>query len=213
MLFSAFSLISSLKPLLAICLLSALLFSGCSPAYILQAALEQGRILWRREPIESVLQRPELDPETKDKLRLVLAVREYARDTLKLNVGGSYASYSYVDRPVLSYVLTAAPKTDLAPYTWWFLFVGHVPYKGFFSEAAAKVEAESFHVQSYDTYIRAAPAFSTLGWFDDPLLAHLLKYDRVTLAEVIFHELLHSTLFVKGAVDFNESLANFVSPG
>jgi predicted aminopeptidase len=107
-------------------------------------------------------------------------------------------------------VLTAVPKTDLAPYTWWFLFVGHVPYKGFFSEAAAKADAESFQARGYDTYIRAAPAFSTLGWFDDPVLAHLLKYDRVTLAEVIFHELLHSTLFVKGAVDFNESLANFV---
>ena len=210
MLFSAFSLISPLKPLIAICLLSVLLLSGCSPVYILQAALEQGRILWRREPIETVLQRPGLDAEAKEKLRLVLAVREYARDVVKLNVGGSYASYSYVDRPVLSYVLMAVPKTDLAPYTWWFLFVGHVPYKGFFSEAAAKAEAESFHARGYDTYIRAAPAFSTLGWFDDPLLAHLLKYDKATLDEVIFHELLHSTLFVKGAVDFNESLANFV---
>ncbi len=201
---------ANLRSLFFAFLLSALLLSGCSPAYIFQAALEQGRILWRREPIESVLQRPDLDPETREKLKLVLQVREYARDVLKLNVGGSYATYSYVDRPVLSYVLTAAPKTDLAPYTWWFLFVGHVPYKGFFSEAAAKAEAESFHAQGYDTYIRAAPAFSTLGWFDDPLLAHLLKYDRVTLAEVIFHELLHSTLFVSGAVDFNESLANFV---
>jgi len=191
-------------------LLSAFLLSGCSPAYLLQAALEQGRILWRREPIESVLQRPDLDAAAKEKLRLVLQVREYARDVLRLNVGGSYATYSYVDRPVLSYVLTAAPKTDLTPYTWWFLFVGHVPYKGFFSEAAAEAEAESFHAQGYETYIRAAPAFSTLGWFDDPLQAHLLKYDKVTLAEVIFHELLHNTLFVSGTVDFNESLANFV---
>lgn len=204
---SHFSRRRSLFPAL---LLSVLLLSGCSPIYIFQAALEQGRILWRREPIESVLQRPDLDPETREKLKLVLQVREYARDVVKLNVGGSYASYSYVDRPVLSYVLTAVPKTDLAPYTWWFLFVGHVPYKGFFSEAGAKAEAESFHSQGYDTYIRVAPAFSTLGWFDDPVLAHLLKYDKVTLAEVIFHELLHNTLFVSGAVDFNESLANFV---
>jgi predicted aminopeptidase len=104
----------------------------------------------------------------------------------------------------------AAPKTDLRPYAWWYLFVGSVPYKGFFSKEAGEAEAERFQARGYDTYIRTSPAFSTLGWFDDPLLAHLLKYDRVTLAEVIFHELLHNTLFVKGQVSFNESLANFV---
>jgi len=186
------------------------LLSGCSPLYILRAVFEEGKILWRREPIEELLAKPDLDSELREKLRLVLAVREYARDSLKLKVDGSYASYSYVDRPVLSYVLVAAPRTDLKPYTWWFLFVGRVPYKGFFSAEAAKAEAESFQARGYDTYIRASQAFSTLGWFDDPLLAHLLKYDKVTLAEVIFHELLHNTLFVSGVVDFNESLANFV---
>ncbi len=202
--------ISNFSSLLSLSLISAFLLSGCSPLYIFQAAYEQGKILWRRESIERVLQRPDLDLETKEKLKLVLAVREYAGESLRLRVGGSYASYSYVDRPVLSYVLMAAPKTDLDPYTWWFLFVGRVPYKGFFSEEAARTEAVSLQAQGYDTYVRTAPAYSTLGWFDDPLLAHLLRYDKVTLAEVIFHELLHSTFFVKGAVDFNESLANFV---
>jgi len=198
------------RPLAIGLIAGTLLLSGCSPLYILQAVFEQGKILWRREPIEELLAKPDLAPELQEKLRLVLAVREYARDSLRLKVDGSYASYSYVDRPVLSYVLTAAPKTDLKPYTWWFLFVGSVPYKGFFSAEAAKAEAESFHARGYDTYVRTSPAFSTLGWFDDPLLAHLLKYDKVTLAEVIFHELLHNTLFVSGVVDFNESLANFV---
>lgn len=207
--------LSDFKSLVSISLLTALLLSsflisGCSSLYILRAAYEEGKILWRREPIEEVLQRPDLDPEAREKLKMVLAVREYARDTLKLRVRGSFASYSFVDRPVLSYVLMAAPKTDLNPYTWWFPFVGRVPYKGFFSEEAAKTEAAQFLAQGYDTHIRTAPAFSTLGWFDDPLLAHLLRYDKVTLAKVIFHELLHNTLFVKRAVDFNESLANFV---
>jgi predicted aminopeptidase len=178
--------------------------------YLLSVALEEGRILWRRQPIETLLAQPDLQPDTRDKLRLVLAAREYARDSLDLRVRGSYASYSYVDREVLSYILMAAPKTELKPYTWWYFLVGSFPYKGFASKEAAEAEAERFDGDGYDTYIRTTSAYSTLGWFDDPLLAHLLKYDSVTLVEVIFHELLHNTLFVKGAVDFNESLANFV---
>ncbi len=201
---------SNVRLLFAIFLLSIFFLSGCFSLYILQAAYEEGKILWRREPIETVLQKPDLDPESREKLKLVLEVRDYARDQLKLRVKGSYASYSFVDRPNLSYVLMAVPKTDLRPYTWWFLFVGRVPYKGFFSEEDALAEAKSFDEEGYDTYVRTSPAFSTLGWFDDPLLAHLLKYDQVTLAEVIFHELFHNTLYVGGAGDFNESLANFV---
>lgn len=195
---------------LRIFLLLSFLLSGCSPFYVMRAAFEEGKILWRREPIERVLHQPNWSPEDREKFKLVLAVREYARDDLQLNVGGSYATYSYVDRAVLSYVLTAAPKTDLDPYTWWFLVVGRVPYKGFFSEKAAQNEAQRFQLRGYDTFVRTTQAFSTLGWFDDPLLAHLLKYDKSTLAEVIFHELFHNTLFVSGAVDFNESLANFI---
>lgn len=166
--------------------------------------------MWRREPIESVLARGDLDAATRRKLELVLKVRTFARDRLGLKVRGSYASYSYVDREDLSYILTAAPKFDLRPYTWWFLFVGRVPYKGFFSLDSAREEARRLADEGHDTYIRTAAAFSTLGWFDDPLLAHLLRYDEVHLAELIFHELLHGTVFVAGAVDFNESFANFV---
>jgi predicted aminopeptidase len=127
-----------------------------------------------------------------------------------MNVGGSYASYSYVDRPDLSFILTAAPKTELQPYTWWFLIVGRVPYKGYFSKADAEEAAAELQSEGYDTNIRTSAAFSTLGWFDDPLLSHLLRYDKVTLSEVVFHELFHNTLYVKGAGAFNESVANFV---
>lgn len=186
------------------------LISGCSPLYVIRAAYEEGKILWRREPIADFLGKPDLVPDTEEKLRLVLSVREYAQNVLKMNVGGSYSSYSYVDRPDLAYIVTAAPRTELTPYTWWFLFVGRVPYKGFFSREDATQAAADLQARGYDTYIRTTAAFSTLGWFNDPLLSHLLRYDKVTLAAVIFHELLHNTLYVKGASDFNESLANFV---
>lgn len=183
---------------------------GCSPLYVMRAAYEEGKILWRREPIAGMIENPELTVDTQEKLRMVLAVREYARDVLKFNVGGSYASYSYVDRPDLTYIVMAAPKTELTPYTWWFLIVGSVPYKGFFSKEAAQAEIERLKAADYDTNLRTAAAFSTLGWFDDPLLSHLLKYDKVLLGGTVFHELFHNTLYVKGAGAFNESSANFV---
>ena len=184
--------------------------SGCSPFYVMRAAYEEGKILWRRESIANFIERSDIAADIKEKLALVLAVREYVKNPLKLNVGKSYSTYSYVDRPELTYILTAAPKTELKPYTWWFLVVGRVPYKGYFSREEAETAAEELRAEGYDTNVRTSAAFSTLGWFNDPLLGHLLKYDKVTLAEVVFHELFHSTLYVKGAGNFNESVANFV---
>jgi len=195
--------------IIAALMLSSLL-SGCSPIYFLRAAYEEGRILWRRQPIIDFLATPDLHTDTKEKLTTVLAVRDYAQNVLNLNVAGSYASYSYVDRPDLTYIVIAAPQTELRPYTWWFLVVGHVPYKGFFSKSEAQWEAERLHKQGYDTTIRTSAAFSTLGWFDDPLLSHLLRFDKIALTEVVFHELFHNTLYIKGAGAFNESAANFI---
>jgi predicted aminopeptidase len=202
--------VAKLMGILALALALASLISGCSPLYVMRAAFEEGKILWRREPIPQFLENPDLARDTKEKLQLVLAVREYARDVLKFNVGGSYASYSYVDRPDLTYILTAAPKTELTPHTWWFFIVGRVPYKGYFSKEDAQAAAEELQADGYDTNIRTSAAFSTLGWFDDPLLAHLLRFDKALLADVVFHELFHNTLYVKGAGNFNESVANFV---
>ncbi len=193
-----------------LCGLLLLVLSGCSAEYYLRAAWEEGRILWRRTPIEAMLAGDALAPDVRRKLEMVLQVRDFARDELRLNVGGSYAAHSYVDRRVLLHVLTAVPKTSFEPHTWWFPFVGRVPYKGYFDRNDAQREADSLAAQGYDTNIRPAGAFSTLGWFDDPLLDHLLQLDRVTLADVVLHELLHNTLYVPGSVAFNESLANFV---
>ena len=193
-----------------VALMLSSMLSGCSPVYFLRAAYEEGRILWRRQPISDYLATPNLHDDTKDKLTTVLAVRDYAQNVLNLNVAGSYASYSYVDRPDLTYVVIAAPQTELRPYTWWFLVVGHVPYKGFFSKEEAQSEAERLDKLGYDTTIRTSAAFSTLGWFDDPLLSHLLRFDKIALSEVVFHELFHNTLYVKGAGAFNESAANFI---
>jgi predicted aminopeptidase len=184
--------------------------SACSPTYVLRAGYEEARILWRRQPIQTMLQRTDLDSATRAKLELALAVRAFAADALHLKVDGSFASFARVDPNQVVHVVSAAYRTRLEPYTWWFPIVGRVPYKGFFSKTSADEEAAWLEREGYDTYTRPAVAFSTLGWFADPLLSNLLRYDRVTLANVIIHELLHNTTYLAGHADFDESFANFV---
>ena len=184
--------------------------SACSPAYVLRAGYEEAKILWRRQPIQTMLQRADLDSDTRAKLELVLAVRAFAADALHLKVDGSFASFARVDANQVVYVVSAAYRTQLQPYTWWFPIVGRVPYKGFFSKSSAEGEAVCLEREGYDTYTRPSAAFSTLGWFADPLLSNQLRYDRATLANVIIHELLHNTIYVSGHADFDESFANFV---
>src|ERR1051325_9298851 len=191
--------------LAAVSVAIAAVLPGCSPLYVLRAAFEEGKILWRREPISDFVDSAGVQADTQEKFKLVLAVRKYARDVLNFNVGGSYSSYSRVDRPDLTYIVMAAPKTELKPYTWWFLIIGNVPYKGYFSKEDAEAEIERLSARGYDTTLRTSAAFSTLGWFDDPLLSHLLRYDKAILTEIVFHELFHNTLYIKGAGAFNES--------
>jgi predicted aminopeptidase len=140
---------------------------------------------------------------------MVLRARRFAEQDLGFKVGGGYSTLTEIASPPLVYVVSAAPRTKLELYTWWFPIVGRVAYKGFFDEASAKNEAQKLEARGYDTYIRTAAAFSTLGWFSDPLLPHLLKYDQETLANIIIHELFHSTFYLSGQTAFNESLANF----
>ena len=146
---------------------------------------------------------------TQEKLRLVLRVRAFAEQDLGFRVGGSYGSLSELPSPPTIYVVTAAHRTRLEAYTWWFPIVGRVSYKGYFDSAQADAEARRLEAQGFDTYMRTAAAFSTLGWFADPLLPQLLGYDRLSLANIVLHELFHNTFYLSGQTAFNESLANF----
>jgi predicted aminopeptidase len=184
--------------------------SACSPIYILRAGYEEAKILWRRQPIERILARSDLDAATRAQLELALAVRQFAADTLHLRTGKSYATYARVDDDQVVHVVSAAYRFKLRPYTWWFPIVGHVPYKGYFSKADADAEGARLEHEGYDTYVRPSVAFSTLGWFADPLLSTVLRYDRTTLANIIIHELLHNTTYLAGHADFDESFADFV---
>lgn len=183
--------------------------TACSPTYVLRAGYEEAKILWHRRPITEVLARPTLDATTRDKLEMVLRVRQFVERDLGFKTGGSYETLTEIAQPPIVYVVTAAPRTKLEPYTWWFPVIGRVAYKGYFEQNEAQQEAQRLEAQGYDTNIRTASAFSTLGWFSDPLLPHLLKYDGETLANIVIHELFHTTFYIKGESAFNESLANF----
>jgi predicted aminopeptidase len=196
--------------LLTLTLAVATLIGGCDIGYLTHAAYEEGRLLWHRKPISAVLARPELAADTRAKLETVLAVRKFAAERLGLNVGGAYKTVTQVDSGAIVWIVMAAPRTSLTPHTWWFPIVGAVPYRGYFSHADADAEAAKLEAQGFDTHVRAAVAFSSLGFFNDPLLSNLLRLDRIELAGVIIHELFHRTYFLASNVMFDESAATYV---
>jgi predicted aminopeptidase len=196
---------------LAIIVIASLLgLAGCEAGYIAHAAYEEGLLLWRRKPIDTVLSRGDLPPQVRERLQSVLKVREFARDRLGLNVGDSYTSISQVDKGAIAWVVMAAPRDSLEPYTLWFPIVGRIPYRGYFNKDHAEAEAAEMEQRGYDTMVRPAVAFSSLGFFNDPLLSNLLRLDRVELAGVIIHELFHRTYFLASDVMFDESAATYV---
>lgn len=186
-----------------------LVLTSCSPTYVIRAAYEEGSILWNRREIAKVLEDEKTDPHVARQLELVSDVRTFAVEC-GLNPGGSFKTYSAINKDVLSWLVVASRDDSFELYTWWFPFVGRVPYKGFFDREEAVAEAERLKRKGYETSIRPVEAFSTLGWFDDPVLTPLLKHHPVEVANTVLHESVHSTIWIKGHVPFNESLAHFV---
>jgi predicted aminopeptidase len=188
----------------------ACITSGCDVNYLARAACEEGRLLWNRQPITQIMARPDLPTDVRAKLATVLAVRKFDKDQLGLRVGGAYSTISRVDERAIVWVVMAAPRDSLMPYTWWFPIVGSVPYRGYFEKERAQAEAAQLESQGYDTYVRSAVAFSSLGFFNDPLLSNLLALTRVELAGVITHELFHRTYYLASDIMFDESATTWV---
>lgn len=178
--------------------------------YLLRAGWEEAKILNRRRRLEEVIADSGTSDRLRERLRLVMSARTFAVDSLGLDAGESFTTFAQLDRDTLVLVLSAAYRDRLEAYRWWFPIVGTLPYKGYFRHDDAIRARDDFLARGFDTYLRPASAFSTLGWFNDPLLSTTVRGDTTWLVNTVIHELSHNTLFVKGDAEFSESFASFI---
>ena len=192
-------------------LVSALSLSACSTVgYYGQLAQGEHALLSARRPIERVLDDPAADAELKARLRLAAQAREFASARLGLPRNASYTQYADLKRPYATWNVFAAPEFSVSAFEHCYPLVGCLAYRGYFDRQRADAEAARLGAQCYDTWVGGVAAYSTLGWFADPILNTMLRWDDDELAGTIFHELAHQRLFVKGDTEFNESFATFV---
>jgi predicted aminopeptidase len=181
--------------------------AGC---YELQAVGGHVSLLSKREPIAAVIADPATPPATRTQLEAVSAIRDFASRDLGLPDNDSYRSYADIGRSSVVWNVFAAPEFSVEPRLWCYPVVGCVAYRGYFAERAARDFARRLRTQGYDVVVRGAAAYSTLGIFDDPVLSTMLGWSEADLAGIVFHELTHQLLYVRGDASFNEALATLI---
>ncbi|NNF95625.1 MAG: aminopeptidase [Halobacteria archaeon] len=186
--------------------------TGCSAMeYYWQAINGHTDILNREPPIRELLAKPDLEPE----LRIVLEEMQRARDFASVELGlpenNSYREYADIGRDYVIWNVIATEEFSVDPQTWCFPFAGCVNYRGFFTKSDAEDFAKQLSSEGKDVYVAGARAYSTLGWFDDPLLNTMLYRDEAMRVAVLFHELAHQKLYVQDDTAFNEAFATAVA--
>jgi len=188
-----------------------LLLSGCQLGYYGQAVKGHFSLMHQREPVERVLADPATPEPVRRQLTLAEDVLGFAERDLALPAEGVYRGYVHLDRDAVVWNVVAAPRFSFQPKTWCFLFVGCLSYRGYFQEQAAREEADKLAAEGWDTYVGGAIAYSTLGWFDDPLTTPMIDRSGPALVELLIHELVHRRLYIADHTRFNESLATMVA--
>lgn len=188
-----------------------LLLGGCSSvSYYSQLATGQLQLLNAREPVADVIADPSRDPKLRERLAQALQARTFASEHLHLPDNQSYRLYADIGRPYVVWNVFATAEFSLDPVTHCFPIAGCVAYRGYYDQGAARGEAALQKLDGHDVYVSGVEAYSTLGWFDDPIMSSMMKWGTERLTTLIFHELAHQRFYVKDDSEFNESYANFV---
>lgn len=191
--------------------LVVLLLCGCESAhYYWQASAGQLGLMNQRQPIDALLKGDSLDEQQRQQLQRAVAIREYAADRLLLPVADNYQHLVSLDSNFVTWNVFAAEALSMEALQWCFPVAGCVSYRGYFKQQDARDYAAKLERQGYDVYVGGVTAYSTLGWFKDPLLSTFLRYSETRLAALLFHELAHQVLYIKGDTTFNESFASAV---
>lgn len=188
------------------------LLGGCGTLqYYSQSVRGHLDLMNRRDAIDVLLADPATPTELQQRLQTVLDIRDFATGSLALPDNDSYRDYADLERDFVVWNVFATPALSLEPVEWCFLFVGCLQYRGYYAESAARDYADRLRHEGYDVFVGGAIAYSTLGWFDDPVLNTMLRLDDAQLARVVFHELAHQQLFIPGDTGFNEAFAETVA--
>ena len=183
---------------------------GCGDVfYLSRLGWHQSYITFHSVPVEELLKDEETGSHTKEKVRFIQEVKRYGEERFGLRRTKNYSRFFEVKGPIL-HVVTACEKDRLHPYSWDFPLVGKVTYKSFFRADQALKEKDLLDRKGYDTFLQQAAAYSTLGWLKDPIFSSILEWSEGALANLIFHEMAHATVYFKGRTDFNEQLATFI---
>lgn len=191
--------------------ISVLLLPGCAElAYYTHAAGGQLEVISAREPIDEVIANPATDKNTRRQLELVQRAREFAIKELHLPDSDTFRDYADLERPWVLWNVYATPELSLELKQWCYPFIGCHSYRIYFEEAYAKQVATELEKQGMDVYIARSPAYSTQGWFADPVYNPMLDYDDITLVGILFHELAHEKVYIINDSEMNESFATVV---
>ena len=200
------------RPRIYLLLIALALIGGCaSLGYYGQAARGQAEILLGRRDLAAVIADPDTSPELRRKLALARDARVFAARELGLPDNNSYLRYTDLGRPFVVWNVFAAPALSLKPVETCFPVVGCLTYRGYFREARARLHGAELAAAGHDVYVGGVAAYSTLGWFADPLLNTMVSWDDQRLVKTIFHELAHQRFYVSDDTTFNESFAMAVA--